>query len=391
MKNFPTALFRRGFRRLPARFRTWRRNSFSAGFYSSLVPLILATNLTVALLAAGIGHHQAAGISEANHTATMKALAFAVAAPLNQKRYAETRRIVRDFPKPESFEHILLVDSKGQTIDSAGNPSAQAETTRVPVTLESGGVTQQVGTLTVAYTCTSSLITALVIFVVSLLTTLLTSLIVYGVTTRLTTRRVVRPLNLLASAISEAGGTGEKVTIKDRFDGEVRAVANAFNMLQRRLARDEANLVAKNDRLYRRATTDPLTGLLNRTGFETQAQKCLRTAAETGHGAILMFVDLNRFKVINDTFGHGIGDAVLKKVGQRIVAGMPTDSLVARLSGDEFVVLVTSAAKEEWSLTDLGARLAEGVIAAIGAEFDVDGHRFQTGCQCRLCRQQRRL
>jgi diguanylate cyclase (GGDEF)-like protein len=93
------------------------------------------------------------------------------------------------------------------------------------------------------------------------------------------------------------------------------------------------------------ATLDELTNIPNRRGFIAQAQQTLRLCARQGIRASLVFLDLDKFKPINDTFGHEEGDRALIEFA-RLMKGTWRDSdLMARLGGDEFVVLLTSTSK----------------------------------------------
>jgi diguanylate cyclase (GGDEF)-like protein len=100
--------------------------------------------------------------------------------------------------------------------------------------------------------------------------------------------------------------------------------------------------------LAARADTDPLTGVLNRRGFERELRRSLAYAKRYGTSAALLYVDLDRFKIINDQHGHGAGDAVLKAVTMVIGRQVRTSDVVARIGGDEFVVLL-------WNLTEKDA------------------------------------
>lgn len=98
--------------------------------------------------------------------------------------------------------------------------------------------------------------------------------------------------------------------------------------------------------LERDSVTDPLTGVLNRRGFETELRLALADGARHGeHGAVL-FLDLDGFKRINDSLGHSAGDAVLRKVAGVLRAGTRESDRVGRLGGDEFAVLMTRTTVE---------------------------------------------
>jgi diguanylate cyclase (GGDEF)-like protein len=111
---------------------------------------------------------------------------------------------------------------------------------------------------------------------------------------------------------------------------------------------------------------DPLTGLLNRAGFESRLERL--TLAGAGATLGLLYIDLDRFKPVNDNHGHPVGDRLLQTVAQRLEGLVrPTDA-VARLGGDEFAIV----------LVDLGAQVdaetvAAKVVAAIAHPFDLDG------------------
>ncbi|MDD2858893.1 MAG: bifunctional diguanylate cyclase/phosphodiesterase, partial [Candidatus Nanopelagicales bacterium] len=98
------------------------------------------------------------------------------------------------------------------------------------------------------------------------------------------------------------------------------------------------------------AEHDVLTGLPNRMVFQRSLDEHLRRHAESGDGAIVAIVDLDRFKVINDTLGHSIGDALLLQMGERLRSSLPTGSTVARLGGDEFGILLTGATDVQGAL-----------------------------------------
>lgn len=111
--------------------------------------------------------------------------------------------------------------------------------------------------------------------------------------------------------------------------------------------------------LAARADTDPLTGVLNRRGFERELKRSLAYAKRYGVDAALLYADLDRFKTINDRHGHGAGDTVLKAVAMVIGRQVRASDVIARIGGDEFAVLL-------WNLTERDARAkAQQVEAAI--------------------------
>jgi diguanylate cyclase (GGDEF)-like protein/PAS domain S-box-containing protein len=124
---------------------------------------------------------------------------------------------------------------------------------------------------------------------------------------------------------------------------------------------------AQQDKLRHQAATDHLTGLLNRRAFDEAVAIAIDRADAAGHGIAVLMVDLDRFKPVNDKFGHATGDALLVEIGRRISKTVRTRDKVARLGGDEFAVLLVDATREQ------GAIAAKRLYAALRAPFQVDG------------------
>lgn len=112
------------------------------------------------------------------------------------------------------------------------------------------------------------------------------------------------------------------------------------------------------------ALTDELTGLCNRRGFMTIAERQLKIGHRTGRGILLFFMDIDGMKQINDSFGHGEGDHALKRVAKALKMTFRDSDVIARLGGDEFAVLAIEASDN--SETAIRARLAED-LKAVGA------------------------
>lgn len=109
------------------------------------------------------------------------------------------------------------------------------------------------------------------------------------------------------------------------------------------IATMRSSLESVTARLERLANTDPLTGLLNRRGMLPRVAAMLDEAADTGDAVVVSLVDIDYFKSVNDTRGHAAGDTVLTTVAEAISARVPEDGVVARLGGEEFLVLALSA------------------------------------------------
>jgi len=122
----------------------------------------------------------------------------------------------------------------------------------------------------------------------------------------------------------------------------------------------------------RQALQDPLTGLPNRKLLIRDAKSRIENADDLNLGVALFLLDLDRFKEINDTLGHQVGDALLKLVGQRLAAVVRPEDTVARLGGDEFAILVTDVGHWENAV-----EVAERIRAALAEPFRHDGMSFE--------------
>ncbi len=126
--------------------------------------------------------------------------------------------------------------------------------------------------------------------------------------------------------------------------------------------------------IERVAHFDDLTGLPNRYQFQKALEEDLARLKREGLKAALLAIDLDRFKEINDTLGHPVGDALLRQVGARLGACVPAPDLVARLGGDEYCVLLRASKK----MPRAGA-MAERIIQEMRRPFLIDGHRITVG------------
>lgn len=157
----------------------------------------------------------------------------------------------------------------------------------------------------------------------------------------------------------------------------VPAVLRALEERNETLRRIEAEkkLHEKQEQLRFLAYHDPLTALPNRALLQERLTELLSGAQRHGERIAVLFVDLDRFKIINDSLGHAIGDQVLKAVGERLRNCSRDQDTVARLGGDEFVVVLTGIRD-----TSDAAVLADRINRIVSAEILAEGNRLNTTC-----------
>lgn len=134
------------------------------------------------------------------------------------------------------------------------------------------------------------------------------------------------------------------------------------------VARDVTALVQAEDELRFLAHHDPLTKLINRSLFYDRLVSGLSTARRHQNSLAVLFLDVNDFKTINDTYGHAIGDGVLCAVAQRLESCLRETDTVARMGGDEFTVLLTDIPSME-AVTHKIEQILTALAEPLGAEF----------------------
>jgi diguanylate cyclase (GGDEF)-like protein/PAS domain S-box-containing protein len=138
---------------------------------------------------------------------------------------------------------------------------------------------------------------------------------------------------------------------------------------------DMSERKASEQRIHRLAYYDALTQLPNRTLFQDRLHSALQHGARHQEWVVLMFLDLDRFKPINDSLGHAAGDRMLKEVAMRLCACVDSDDTVARMGGDEFTLLLHSQAQREGALTR-AIHVGEQILASLAQPFILEGREF---------------
>ncbi|SDC19574.1 diguanylate cyclase (GGDEF) domain-containing protein [Paenibacillus sp. UNCCL117] len=170
-------------------------------------------------------------------------------------------------------------------------------------------------------------------------------------------------LQLIRTADSSA--MGHNPEIYEELFSRIISETNDYQLL-----RSYATIRAVNERkraeekIQHMAYHDALTNLPNRLMFDEKLKACFAEAERSGSKMAVIFFDLDRFKVINDTLGHHVGDQLLKRLAQKLQGYVDDKDIVARFGGDEFIILLTNIAH-----TEEAARFAEGIPELLKEPF----------------------
>jgi diguanylate cyclase (GGDEF)-like protein len=163
---------------------------------------------------------------------------------------------------------------------------------------------------------------------------------------------LLRPLSALRGAARAMAGGDLSVRVDPSGRDELADLGAAFNNMADRLQANEAALRGL-------ATTDALTGVLNRRGFVARGRAEWGRCRRYGRPLTVLALDIDHFKVVNDTHGHDVGDAVLVHVSALCAGGMRTSDLFGRLGGEEFCAVLPETSLE--AARALAERLRTGV------------------------------
>jgi len=190
----------------------------------------------------------------------------------------------------------------------------------------------------------------------------------------------VRELDVLTHLAHESPGLPSEWTMR-RDDGSflvaeitVTELSNEYGLLSGYLAMayDVTSRHDAENQLQHMAQHDALTSLPNRNMLQEQLKACMSQAERYGRHMAMMFLDVDRFKKINDGLGHNVGDSVLIEIARRLRTGMRTSDIVARLGGDEFVILLPQIAAVED-----GERVAQKVLDLFADPLRIGAHELR--------------
>jgi diguanylate cyclase (GGDEF)-like protein len=188
-------------------------------------------------------------------------------------------------------------------------------------------------------------------------------------------RRILRPIDELARAM-------QAVTAHHNFSArvapagkdEIALLGHGFNSMLQELEKRAQDKEVFEARLEYQALNDELTGLPNRRLMTDRLNQALAVAARNLSGAALLYIDLDGFKLVNDSLGHSVGDMLLAEVAKRFQSRVRESDTLARLGGDEFAIIMGGILSKEQP-----GRLARELLETLAALFSIEGHEIRIG------------
>lgn len=197
------------------------------------------------------------------------------------------------------------------------------------------------------------------------------------VTSLVFSRSITKPIGYIVEQVNEIaqGNFGKKLVLKRKDElGHLTQNVNALSSFLKNYVED---LKQSQEVIEFQAYHDPLTGLPNRRYFQEELNQRVENAKETGNIIALLFVDIDRFKDVNDSLGHAKGDQLIQLISERIKGCLPTgNSVLTRQGGDEFVILFSGLEVEKIK------EIAETIVAAIKQPYSIEGNEVFVSASC---------
>lgn len=190
-------------------------------------------------------------------------------------------------------------------------------------------------------------------------------------------RSITRPIGYIVEQVNEIAEGNFSKTLQVKRKDELGLLTENVNALSKHLRNYVNDLKQSKELIEYQAYHDPLTGLLNRRFFLENLRSILEMADEHGETVAVLFIDLDRFKHVNDSLGHSKGDEILKKVAERIKKLLPVkEGIITRQGGDEFIILIVN------SSIDTIKNSADKLVQALKMPYLLDGNEIHLGASC---------
>lgn len=299
---------------------------------------------------------------------------------------ADFQLFITSFATAYHIKQIMLTDQSGIVVASTEPtniglpmPRLQQEKKSVWKSTDISNAAEQLGTIAIHYS-RAEMDKSLQALVgrgipIALAAVIISALVGLGLGHLLTRR-----LQDLERASRRMGDGEMGVTVRIGGIDEVGRLARVFNEMSRNLQIQFNELQQTQQELAFQAQHDPLTGLPNRLLFDLRCSQAIASAHHNHHSAALLFFDLDHFKNINDSYGHQVGDCVLRAVAARLTLTLQNRHLIARLGGDEFCVLQERVEHEQEA-----ADLARSILDMLATPLSCDQHEFFLSASIGIC------
>ncbi len=179
-------------------------------------------------------------------------------------------------------------------------------------------------------------------------------------------KNILLPIENISKEIQDDLGGSENLHLKEQSSKEINILVRAFNTMRKQIHHRQMVLEFQ-------AMHDSLTGLPNRALLQDRLEQAIHQAARNGTKMSLLLLDLDRFKDINDTLGHPVGDVVLRKISRRLEECLRSTDTVARLGGDEFAIITNESDSKKIEL------FIERIVQKIEKVITIDEQRLHVG------------
>jgi len=188
-------------------------------------------------------------------------------------------------------------------------------------------------------------------------------------------RRILQPIDELARAMQAVTAHHDfSARVSPAGKDEIALLGRGFNSMLRELEKHAQDKEVFEARLEYQALNDELTGLPNRRLMADRLNHALAVATRNLNGAALLYIDLDGFKLVNDSLGHAVGDLLLTEVAKRLQSRVRESDTLARLGGDEFAIIMGGISSKQQP-----GRLGGELLDALAAPFSIEGHEIRIG------------
>lgn len=329
------------------------RQKLHTRFLRQLLPLLVLAYVLAATVTAVLYYQDQRANAESQRNQTLETFAHVLVKPLWDCNSLTADGIIRAITLQPNVQWASAPDQCAQKLIQSGIPSKpdSVDTLRTPLHyVDENGRSHALGELNITFepisvftAASQGLVPQLAIFLTILAAVLASALWIFE-------RTIGKPLLQLRQAMHKHETLDP---IPADWTVELTEVTHTYN--------------SQLEKLRSQARHDLLTGLGNRLKLEEDLSRSIRRAERTGSQGHVLLLDLDKFKAINDKFGHAAGDEVLRTVAQRLLACVRDTDTVVRLGGDEFVIVTADIAADPdaYDITALTNRIRQTLIQPI--------------------------